>query len=409
MNSIELNNQEINVTGEDLLNIKKVCEKEYLTKEQFEDKLLLLIIYKMCYEKSFDLPIKIEDIERYASKLEKLFIDLSLPCNRFKKAKGLQIYDELKTYLLLTIYENNYGKISDDYSKINLKIDKYTILSNLKKFKEISNIIEIGYRIIENKPLFKSKEEYNREIYLKEMNILIENIEMINLITNPNENESISFLEYFDLFIDYQKYFKKKMRDILEDENLSNVYTDLDIIKYISDDKSDAIVLKFEESYSKSGRSTIFEKEKITDKIRYIWDKSRIIRKEKSLDKIFSLAEENKSYLENNNFFYPTHDEHLSVLIYPENDDKYKGLGITYNDGTDIINISSNYLDEKMTYILNINGITIHILNEDIEPILENLYINVEFLPQYIQNYIALKNKKNKVKQKNKIIQAYEE
>ena len=401
MNSNEVKNMEIIITDEDLLNNEIICEKEYLTKEQLEEQLLLLIIYKMCYEQSFTLPIKIEDVQKYGVKLHELFQKLDLPCEHFKKIPNLEIYDELKTYLIKTIYENNYGHVNDDLSSINLKIDKYTILSNLKKYKELERVVDMGYRLVTDKPLLEKNEKDKKETYIKEISTLVENIEMINLISSPNNNESISFLEYFDLFIEYQKYYKQKIRDILDEEYLYKVYTDIDISRYISDEKSTVLGIRFEESYGKTSRTSLFEKEKIADKFRYIWDKSKLITKERTLDKLFDFAERNSTYIDTrNSFSYPAQDEHLSVFIFPNNEDKYKNLGITYNDGIDIINIQSNYIDEKMNYELHINGVTIHILNEDIEPILENLYINIEFLPKYLQDYITYKNKKNKVKQK---------
>lgn len=400
MNNNEVNTIESIIKDEDILNLEIVCEKEYLTKSQLEEQLILLIIYKMYYEHSFNLPIKIEDIQKYGTKLHELFTKLDLPCNHFNKVPVLEIYDELKTYLISIIYENKYGSISPDLTNINLKIDKYTVLSSLKKYKEIANIIDIGYRLITNKTLVKKEEKDRKENYINEIGILIENIEMINLISNPNEREYITFLEYFDLFIEYQKSLKEQFHEILDDEYLTTVYTDMDITRYITDCKSDSVTIKLDIDYGKVSKYIQLEKEKIANKIRYIWDKSRILKNEKSLDKIFSIAEKNKTYIENKNFFNPAHDDHLSVLIYPENDDKYKNIGITYNDGTDIINIQSNYIDDEMTYILHINGTTINILNEDIEPILESLFINIEFLPKYMQDFIAYKNKKKKFKQK---------
>lgn len=401
MNSNEVKNMEIIITAEDLLNNEIICEKKYLTKEQLEEQLLLLIIYKMCYEQSLTLPIKIEDVQKYGTKLHELFKKLNLPCNHFRKIPNLEIYDELKIYLIKTVYENKYGTVNSDLSSISLKIDKYTILSNLKKYKELAKVVDIGYRLVTDKPLLDENEKDKKEIYIKEISTLVENIEMINLISSPNSNESISFLEYFDLFIEYQKYYKQKIRDILDEEYLYKVYTDIDISRYISDEKSTVLGIRFEENYGKSSRTSLFEKERIADKFRYICDKSKLITKERTLDKLFDFAERNSTYIDpRNSFSYPAQDEHLSVFIFPNNEDKYKNLGITYNDGIDIINIQSNYIDEKMNYELHINGVTIHILNEDIEPILENLYINIEFLPKYLQDYITYKNKKNKVKQK---------
>ena len=91
MNSNEVKNMEIIITDEDLLNNEIICEKEYLTKEQLEEQLLLLIIYKMCYEQSFTLPIKIEDVQKYGVKLHELFQKLDLPCEHFKKIPNLEI------------------------------------------------------------------------------------------------------------------------------------------------------------------------------------------------------------------------------------------------------------------------------------------------------------------------------
>ena len=100
MNNNEVNTIESIIKDEDILNLEIVCEKEYLTKSQLEEQLILLIIYKMYYEHSFNLPIKIEDIQKYGTKLHELFTKLDLPCNHFNKVPGLEIYDELKTYLI---------------------------------------------------------------------------------------------------------------------------------------------------------------------------------------------------------------------------------------------------------------------------------------------------------------------
>ena len=145
----------------------------------------------------------------------------------------------------------------------------------------------------------------------------------------------------------------------------------------------------------------VFEKEKINDTFKYIWDKSRIIRRERTVDDLFEFTESNQSYFGNNSsIIYPTKDRSLSVLIHPQNIDNYKTLAITYEYANDIISIKSNYLDGQMKYEVYINGITIHILNEDIEPILDNLYINIDILPQYMQDFIEIKERKSKRKKR---------
>lgn len=396
MNNVEINNQEIIITENDILNVLEICQKEKLTKEEFENELLILIFCKMCYEEENELSIKREDLENYAPKLDELFSKLRLPRNHFVKTPVSETYDQLRTHILVTILKNNYGYINDDYNKFNLKIERFFLINNLKKYKKIENIIDMGYRIITNKPLVV--EEPIMENNIKELSVLIENIDMINLVSNPNEHEAITFRQYFELYINYQKYLKQRLKEIFYLEFLDGIYDDISITKYMSDKKSTVLNIEFKNNVIKK---VVFEKEKIDDTFRYIWDKSKIVKREKTLDNIFEFAEENKSFYDRkNNFFYPSNEQYLSVLIFPKNVDGFETLSITYEFEHDIINIKSEYLDDEMKYELNINGMKINILNEDIEPILDNLYINIDILPQYMQDFIEIKERKSKRKQR---------
>lgn len=396
MNNNELNNQEIIIKDKDISKLEEICKKEKYTKEEMENELLLLIFCKMCYEDERELSIKRGDIERYAPKLEELFSKLGLPCNQFVKTPVSETYDQLKTHIIVTVLMNNYGYPNTDYNVLNLNVNRQNVIYNLKQYKKIENIIDMGYRIITDKPFVI--EEPTIENNTKELSTLVENIDMINLVSSPNELENITFRQYFELFIEYQDYLKQRLKEILYFEFLDGKYDNIEITKFLSDKKSTILNIRFE---GKTSKYVVFEKEKINDTFKYIWDKSRIIRRERTVDDLFEFTESNQSYFGNNSsIIYPTKDRSLSVLIHPQNIDNYKTLAITYEYANDIISIKSNYLDGQMKYEVYINGITIHILNEDIEPILDNLYINIDILPQYMQDFIEIKERKSKRKKR---------
>ena len=73
------------------------------------------------------------------------------------------------------------------------------------------------------------------------------------------------------------------------------------------------------------------------------------------------------------------------------------------------INFSDAYLDGEMKYQVYVNGTTINPLNEDIEPILDNLYINIDILPQYMQDFIEIKTRKSKRKKRKLKLKDIEE
>lgn len=389
----------LDITKEELIEIKSLIEKKNIDNEQLEKLIFNLILCKIYDNKINKISLQSESFnelgERLLSFLNKLGIDNSI----FNKKEEEKTYDFLKMHLIVTTLTNNYGSLNEKYDMINLNIPEHIINKNKREYKNINKIIEKGYRYILNLEEENINCIDNKNI--SELELLIDNIDMMNLITNPNEIDVINYKEFFELFIDYQRYYKQKIKEIFYNEHLENSYTDIEITRYTEDKNGVSLVIQFEENYGELIKSSLFAKEKILESIKYIWDRSKIIRCEKTLDNLFDFVEKNKTYLNSKKIYtIEEKNEFFQMFFHNKNEYKYENLALTYNDGQNIINIRSNYLDNEITYELYINGITINIMNEDMEPILENLYINIEFLPQYLQDYIQIKEKKNKRKKR---------
>lgn len=129
-------------------------EKEFLVRQ-----IITAIFFKRLLNGEEEVSLKMEDIMKYAPKLEEMLKNEKLNSDLFVKTPVEETYDEFKSFLVSHMVSMKFGYLTDNYEKIILSLNEYFITKYLNNMSKYEDIINKGYNLLIDEPNLCKKEK----------------------------------------------------------------------------------------------------------------------------------------------------------------------------------------------------------------------------------------------------------